>query len=213
MELDDLRRQWRQPEPVAEAALSTVQLTALVRQQRNTLLDKLRRNTYLEIGFSVAVIVFFALSGSYRRPLHLLGTVLQVGMLVLLMRYYYYRVWRILRQMAENSGAVHGHLAQLCAGFRHLLRLYYRFSMAAVPVTLAIMFSYVVSSSLIGTGPIPRADLGLFGGVMLLLGVFLMVPLYLITPWWLQRLYGQHLDRLESQLNELNEEPLPDALS
>jgi len=206
MELDDLRRQWQQPGPAVEAPLSATQLTGLVQQQRRTLLDKLRRNTYLEIGLSVVVILLFALNRDYRKPLHVVGTVVQVGMLGLLLYYYYYRIWRILRQMTENSGAVRGHLTQLCAGLRHLLRLYYRFSMAAVPVTLAIMYSYVVSSSLAGTNIIPRGDLGLFGICMLLLGLFLMLPIHFITPWWLQRLYGQYLDRLESQLRELEDE-------
>jgi len=206
MELDDLRRQWQQPGPAVEAPLSATQLTGLMQQQRRTLLDKLRRNTYLEIGFSVVTILLFALNRDYHKPLHVVGTALQVGLLGLLLRYYYYRVWRILRQLAENSGAVRGHLTQLCAGLRHLLRLYYRFSIAAVPVTLLVLYGYVLSSSLAGTHLVPREELGLFGIVMLLLGLFLMVLVYFITPWWLQRLYGQHLDRLESQLGELAEE-------
>ncbi len=213
MELDDLRRQWRQPEPVAEAVFSPAQLDTLLRQQRNTLLDKLRRNTYLEIALSSATILAFALERDYSKPLQVLGTVIQVAMLLLLLRYYYYRVWRVLRQMADSNNAVRGHLSQLCTGFRQLLRLYYRFSMAAVPVTLIIMFAYVVSSALTGAGPIQRADLGLFTVVMLLLGLLLIIPIRLVTPWWLQRLYGQHLDRLEGQLRELDDSEFPASAS
>lgn len=210
MELDDLRRQWQQPEPVTEATFSPVQMNALLRQQRTSLLDKIRRNTYLELLLSGILVVVFALNQDYKKPTGTLYVAISLIMGLLLWRYYYLQVWKLLRQMTESSGAVRGHLIQLCNGLRNLLRLYYRFSMAAVPVTLLIICGYAVISALIGTGPVPHGELGIFIMVILVIGIVLMIPMYFITPWWIQRLYGRHLDRLEGQLRELDEEtPAP----
>ncbi|MDQ2795003.1 MAG: hypothetical protein M3Y12_13500 [Bacteroidota bacterium] len=205
MELNELRQHWQQPQKITEAVFSSTQLNALLHQQRNTLLDKMRRNTYLEIALASVTIIVFALERDYRKPLDVLGTVIQVIMLLLLLRYYYHRVWGILRQMAGSNNAVRGHLEQLCKGFRQLLRLYYRFSIAAVPVTLIIVSGYIASSALMGIGPIPRAELVVFMIVMLFVCLLLMIPMLLVTPWWLQRLYGRHLDHLEASLAELAE--------
>ena len=40
---------------------------------------------------------------------------------------------------------------------------------------------------------------------VLVFGVVVQVGVVYFTRWYLQRLYGQHLDRLESQLRELDE--------
>ena len=44
--------------------------------------------------------------------------------------------------------------------------------------------------------------------VMLVGGALLQVGTVYGTRWYLQRLYGQHLDRLEASLRELGDEPL-----
>jgi hypothetical protein len=45
----------------------------------------------------------------------------------------------------------------------------------------------------------------IIGGVLLMLGGLVQVLAVYGTRWYVQRLYGQHLDRLEANLAELEE--------
>jgi len=46
---------------------------------------------------------------------------------------------------------------------------------------------------------------GIVAALALIIGAACQVAVIRFTRWYLQRLYGQHLDRLESQLRELDE--------
>ena len=137
--------------------------------------------------------------------------------LALGMLYYYYRVLGVLRQMSENAGSVRSHLVRLCAGLRHLLRFNYRLTLAMVPITMVVTLGLPLGRELNSISQQFRASEPIHWGRLLLLAGIILVAVGLVqvlvipvTRWSLQRLYGQHLDRLESQLRELDEEsPAP----
>ena len=133
---------------------------------------------------------------------------LAVGLL-----YYYYRVLGALRQMTETGNSVRSHLVRLCAGLRQLLRFNYRLTLAMVPITIVVTLGMPFGQELVRTGQqlghqeqVRWGPLLLLASIVLAEGVLVKVLLMPYTRWWLQRLYGQHLDRLESQLRELDEE-------
>jgi hypothetical protein len=64
---------------------------------------------------------------------------------------------------------------------------------------------YFVGKELARPTPFRWKMLLIIGGVMLVLGGLLQVLAVYGTRWYMQRLYGQHLDRLEHSLQELNE--------
>ena len=211
MELDDLRRQWQQPEPVISAGLTPTQLNALLTRQRLGAVEKMRRNARWEMGLMAGLAVFIIGFLPYISELGLLPYL--VLSLALGMLYYYYRVLGVLRQMSENAGSVRSHLVRLCAGLRQLLRFNYRLTLAMVPITMVATLGLplgreltYVSQQLRANEPVHWGRLLLLAGIILAVGGLVQILVIPVTRWCLQRLYGQHLDRLEGQLRELDEE-------
>ena len=118
MELDDLRRQWRQPEPASPPALTSQQLTSLLKGRTLGLVEKMRRNAWLETGANVTVGagMLVALRYSHDGFVELEASLMLV--IVVILAGYYYRVLGVLRSMSEPTGSVRGHLAALAAGPR-----------------------------------------------------------------------------------------------
>lgn len=204
MELDDLRRQWQQPE-LAAPALTPAGLKALAAQQRGGLVDKMRRNARLEAVLNVALALGVV---AVLPHLHqLLHRVLAGALLVLAagLCYYYYRVLAVLRLLSETAGSVRGHLVQLCAGLRQLLRFYYRLTLATVPTTMLFIYGFLIGQLLANPSKHPWQLMLTTAAVLLVLGGIMQVAVVYTTRWYLKRLYGQHLDRLEGQLRELDE--------
>jgi hypothetical protein len=203
MELDDLRRQWRQAEPVkASGTLSAGELTALLARQSGGVVEQLRRNARLELRINYAVLVASAVLAIRASELwlRLFGGVLTLLAFVCI--FYFYRKLGLLRTMDDPAGDLRAHLTRMASGLRALICFYYRLTLAMLPITVLIMGVMAVSES---RAHLTTFKLGLIAAVLVVLAVFLYLPTAHITAKYLQRLYGQHLDRLESQLRELDE--------
>ena len=217
MELDDLRRQWQRPEPAAPAGLTAAAFSALLARQRVGVVEKMRRNARWEMALMIALAVFTAGFLPYVPELGLLPYLTLLLALGLL--YYYYRVLGVLRQMTETASSVRSHLVRLCVGLRQLLRFNYRLTLAMVPITMLTVLGMPFGREMVRIGQqLGRQEQVHWGRLLLLIGIglaagalmqVLVVP---VTRWYLQRLYGQHLDRLEGQLRELDDnEPLANS--
>lgn len=202
MELDDLRRQWRQPEPAAALpALNAAALTQLVAQQSGSVLAKLRRNARLELSINYALLLpSLAVAGwASVLWLRLFG-----GLLALLAGvciYYFHRKLGLLRSMDDPAGNLRGHLLRITQGLRALVRFYYRLTLATIPVTMLVC-GLMALHELKPQSPLKA---GLVLAALQMLGLLLYLPTKQTTARYLQKLYGQHLDRLESQLRELDD--------
>jgi hypothetical protein len=203
MELDDLRRQWRQAEPgKATGALSTGELTALLARQSGGVVEQLRRNARLELRINYAVLVASAVLAALTSELwlRLFGGVLTLLAVVCI--FYFYRKLGLLRTMDDPAGDLRAHLTRMASGLRALIRFYYRLTLVMIPVTVLIMGVMAVSEARIN---LTSGKLGIIAAVLVVLAAFLYLPTAHVTAKYLQRLYGQHLDRLEGQLRELDE--------
>ena len=207
MQLEDLRQSWLNP-PGEIAPISTTQLEKLL-ASRPGLVEKMRRNARWETAFSalftlagpiiwaVNTVIFYKVFGGI---IMLLGT----GML-----YYYYRMFAVLNQMRLVEGNVRGHLQQMAAGMRALLRFYYRLTLVVSPLMMLFNFGFFLSLELARPAPLRWQVLLKMAGVSVVAALLMQVFAVYVTRWFMQRLYGQHLDRLEANLRELNDEPDP----
>ena len=205
MELDDLRRQWQQPQPPG-AAFDHVQLEALLKK-RPGLVEKMRRNARVEMALTaglLAAVCWYCFRAE--KLIEIVGgyflLLLGLGQL-----YYYYHKLGVLRRMATVEGHVRNHLHKLCTEMRGLLRFFYRVTLAAGPLGLFLGFCYGFGKQLARPDGVRLAYLFWEGGALLVFGALLQVAVVYGTRWYLQRLYGQHLDRLEASLRELSDEP------
>ena len=205
MELDDLRRQWQQPEPVAPAPLTTTELAQLAARQSGTIMEQLRRNARWELGlnYGLGLAALVLVVGVPQLWLRLLaGT---MGLIALVCIYYFHRKLGLLRGMANPAGHLRAHLVRITEGLRALTRFYYRLTLWTGPYTMLLLLGFFTGKELHrATGPRWQL-LGIVAGLALVIGAACQVGIVYFTRWYLQRLYGQHLDRLEGQLRELDE--------
>ncbi|UOQ74446.1 hypothetical protein [Hymenobacter cellulosilyticus] len=206
MELDDLRRRWQQPEPSAPAALPGPALQELLSRQSGSLVARMRRNARAELTFTVLLMLVMA--GFLLQAKQAFYQMYTVFMLLLgaATLYYFYRKLRILRRMDCVEGDVQGHLQRLAASLRQLLAFYYRLTLFTGPWALLMALGFNVGRELARAEPFRWGRLGIMAGFVLVFGTLLQVVAVYVTRWYMQRLYGQHLDRLEAALRDLGDE-------
>jgi hypothetical protein len=205
MELDDLRRQWQQPES-APPPVSTLELGNLLAQRSTGLIEKMRRNAWFETVFTALVAAALPFYIAFRSSaFHRMYGVAML-LLAVIMLYYFYRQLQLLGRMARAEVHVRAHLVELSAGLRKLLRFYYRLTLATTPLALLLVLGFFTGKELARTGDFRWGLMASMAATFLVLGAVLQVGMVYGTRWYLQRLYGQHLDRLEASLHELREE-------
>ncbi len=205
MELDDLRRQWQRPQPTTDPpALNASELRQLLAQKSSSIIAKLRRNARVELALNYGILAIAT-------PVAALAPVLWVrlfggllGLVALICIFYFHRKLRLLRSMGDPTGNLRGHLLRLIGGLRILIRFYYRLTLAMIPLTLLLMGVMSVTSVLKVVTP---TKIWLLVAVLTGLGFIMYLPVAHSTKRYLHWLYGQHLDRLEGQLRELDETP------
>jgi hypothetical protein len=205
MELDDLRRQWRQPEPAsAPAALSTTELRQWLARQSDDVLAKLRRNARVEMGINYALLPV-SLGVAWLAPVlwvRLWGGLLALIALVCI--FYFHRKLGLLRSMSDPAGDLRAYLLRLTTGLRALIRFYYRFTLAMLPLACLLMGVIALTTT---TKAVTPTKIWIISAVLAVLCAVIYLPTAHTTKRYLHWLYGQHLDRLEAQLRELDEVP------
>ena len=206
MELDDLRRQWQQPETTPLSVTST-ELGRMLAHNSGGLVDKMRRNTRYEAVFTVlmaAAVPFYLWSHWGQAFYKLMGAVMALLSVILLVNHY--QQLHLLRRMTYTETQVRTHLGTLSAGLRRQLHLYYRLTLATAPLTLMLLMGFYVGKELLAfPGPFHWKLVAATATACVVLGTVVQAGVIYLTPWVLHRLYGQHLDRLESSLRELAE--------
>jgi hypothetical protein len=205
LELDDLRRQWQQPETTLPP-VSPAELGGILSHHTGGLVEKMRRNTWYEVVFTlliVAVVPFYA-GRSWGKALELMlaASMLLVSAILLVN---YYRQLQLLRRMGQPDIQVRAHLVALCAGLRQRLRFYYRLTVGTVPYMLLLLWAFHLGKELARPGAFNWKFIGLLAAAYVVLGAVVQVIIVYATRWYLQRIYGRHLDRLEASLHELDE--------
>ena len=210
MELDDLRRHWQQPPAETLVPLDAAALTRLLARQSDGIVERLRRSARLELYINSGVLL-----GSLALVwlaqvfwLQVFGWLLVVIGLVCIV--YLYRKLHLLRRMDDPAGDLRAHLLRLVSGLRALIRFYYLFTLAMLPVMGVMNTLMAISQFRHGINLTSLPGLALMLVLVVGIPVLLYLPVASTTRRYLQYLYGQHLDRLEASLHELDS-PEPTA--
>ena len=211
MELDELRRQWQQSSNTPPL-ISPTELGSLLVRNTGGLVEKMRRNTWYEVVLTLMIMAATPIYAWYAWgnaiQLLLAASMLLISVILLTN---YYQQFQLLRRMGEPDIQVRVHLGALCAGLRQRLQFYYRFTLATSPLMLLMLFGFHVGRELAHPGTFNWKFILVLAAVYVVLGAIVQFGVAHLTRWYLQRLYGQHLDRLEASLHELDE-PEPTAI-
>ncbi|SET75274.1 hypothetical protein SAMN04487998_2613 [Hymenobacter actinosclerus] len=119
--------------------------------------------------------------------------------------YFRYKL-ALLYSLSDASGALLDIVQQRLTSLRGLVALYFRATMWSLPISLGIGLLFIggrIAQKLEGQ------KLLLSMSILLLVFAFTGLCAYFLTRrfthWYLQRLYGQHLDQLEAALRELRD--------
>ncbi|WP_310391038.1 hypothetical protein [Hymenobacter sp.] len=210
MELDELRQSWQQPLADPPPPLDAGALTQLLARRSDGIVERLRRSARLELyinfGLLLGSLALAGLGSQFR--LRIFGWVLVVICGVCIG--YLYRKLHLLRRMNDPAGDLHAHLRRLVSGLRALIRFYYLFTLAMLPVVGVVEVLMFAAESERGIHPTLLSGFAWVVVLVVVLPALLYLPVASATRRYLQYLYGQHLDRLEASLAELAE-PAPTA--
>lgn len=202
MQLHDFSRRWQLQPLAGTKAVDTVQLQELLKN-RSGLVEKMRRNARVEMALTALLVMVFCLLLFKSDKLL---SVVQASFLLFVglgQLYYYYYKLGVLRRMATVEGNVQAHLQKMCVELRRLLRFFYQASLVMGPFTLFLGFCYSLGTEIVRPEGIRVNHLLILAGVLILFGIVLQIGVVYGTRWYVRRLYGQHLDRLEGYLHEL----------
>ena len=200
MDIDLLSNRWQQQTTANPAANLHASLTG----PPPTPLAQMRRNVRVEIGTTLAVGILLLLGLYGLRGTHLGRLLTLLLPLYGGIGYCYYRLVRVLRRLRATTGPVAGHVAGQLQQLRQLMRLYYGSTMLSTLAVLGVLGYLAIAYGLPHVPPTGRAQ---FLAWLLLTAASSAGLTHWFCRYHIQNFYGQHLDRLETVLHELHEEP------
>ena len=200
-ELDDLKSIWQQSgyEPKGEH-----EIAAMLKRRSNTIINKLKRNVWFELIFTIVcgvalTIYTFTLQSKAMQWLI-------VSLLIMLVSYLFYYIKKItlLRKFDPSS-------ENLKVTLKHLydrLKIYFSFYKRSYAVLYPVYFILALLFGAIESGfeafLHKFANFGFLMAFVLISAAF-FVLIYRFTDWYLRKLYGDHIDKLQELLNELED--------
>lgn len=198
---DDLSRRWQQ-QPLAPAG-DPSEWQALLAGGSRSPVAKMIRHVWAElmIGALITaplVVALLRMPGSWAQGLAM-GLASVGGLSVF---YYYYQL-HLLRQLQHSADPLRSHAAGYLRQLRGLLRVGHRANLG-LTVVLAALALYGAEQVVLPA--LPAAAIGSFLPWFSLTVVVSLALVHWFTKWHIRESYGQHLDRLEAVLRELDPE-------
>lgn len=212
MELENLKQIWNTQQMQAEDPVSAREdLLPILQKSSNGPVARMRRNLVCEVLLItityIPCIIFYAVEFNGRlTPLSLLYVLLGV-----FFGGYYYRKMLLLNKMQCLSCVVRSNLAGQVASLKKYTRFYTLFGTLIIPIAAIYTYTIVRWRLPLPTGtilyhrlnPSPWYDSPYF---WLLLLVPFTILVYYLNRWYVKKLYGRHIEKLQEILREMDEE-------
>jgi len=201
MELEELKNIWKnngpefQPKDEGEIAL-------MLKGRSMSIIDKLKRNVWLELIFTVAVTIVLLIYATTLETGALKWTSISLLLLFIAYSFYYVKKLMLLNRFSGVNENIRDNIAMLVENLTDYVKFYKRSYAILYPIyfCLGILFGALER----GTGEYieylsrPRNLFYLLAMALL----FFFISTWLAS-WYLKKLYGTHLDKLKDLLNEL----------
>ena len=211
MELDSLKYVWRTLESGPAPDKSPEDIRALLRQRSKGPVEKMRRNVKGELLLILATytptIVFYFLGFDGK----LSGIGWLFVLLLAILAVYFYRKDQILKTMQCTGCSLRSSLQQQVNTLKKYTRFYIRAGTLMIPVMIVLSWLIIRGNF----PPVPGADLfyRLSGSpwwqrplTWMIVLIPLTIGVYFLNAWYVGRLYGRHIRKLQDLLREMEEE-------
>ncbi len=217
MELDSLKYIWRSLEIPPAPATDRGLLLALLRKKSGGLVARMQRNLF---GEGILLLVTY-IPGIVCYMVEFEGRLSAISWLLLLLALffagYYYRKYRLLKEMQCVSCQVRANLDRQVRTLKRYTRFYLLAGTFMIPVVFLLSYAIIrwrlpSAAGVFGEGgsalyhrlhPAPWWGSPVF---WLILMVPLTIGIYYMNAWYVNRLYGRHIKKLQELLQEMNEE-------
>jgi membrane protein insertase Oxa1/YidC/SpoIIIJ len=209
MELEQLKEMWNSADK-QQTDSSAEELQALLRKKSQSPIAKMKRNLLIEL---VVVLVLYTLIIVYYF-LNYSGGMLALPVLLfvigLVYVFYYIGKNKLLKKMECNSCEVKANLSMQVKTLEKYVRFYLVAGTAIFPITMVvasfIILFYSPQSQQYPSALQSKQFIVMFVGILIAATALFTIPVYYINKWYVRKLYGQHIERLKSIVDEMDEE-------
>lgn len=124
--------------------------------------------------------------------------------------FYYIGKNKLLKKMECNSCEVKANLSMQVKTLEKYVRFYLVAGTAIFPLTMivasCIILFYSPQSQQYPSALQSKQFIVMFVGILIAATALFTIPVYYINKWYVRKLYGQHIERLKSIVDEMDEE-------
>ena len=203
MELETLKAIWKDQDLPAGEETSRDQLLALLQKKSTGPIARMRRNLRKEailmlVSYIPCILLYWLAFDGLMSGVGWLFVVLLLFFYV-----YYYRKNQLLKRMLCISCEVRSNLAGQLKTLRKYLRFYFWSSTLIVPVMTSFAFGIALNSRRLEH---PSINWWRVIPLLLLLVAAFTVAIYFFNRWYINKLYGRHIAKLQQLLSEMDED-------
>lgn len=202
MELEALKSIWQEQEMPPAAETSREELLVLLHKRSGGPIARMRRNLRKEVVLMIVSYTFCILFywQAYNGRMSGLAWIF-IGLLVFFF-VYYYRKNQLLKRMQCVSCEVRSNLAGQLKTLQKYLRFYFWSSTLIVPLSLFASFAITLRDRPLNPPVTSWLRLIL---LLFVLTAVLTVAVYRLNRWYIHKLYGRHIRKLQQLLQEMDE--------
>ncbi|MBX2969755.1 MAG: hypothetical protein KF803_10330 [Cyclobacteriaceae bacterium] len=201
-ELDDLKSIWKQQ--AGFEVKNEGELLQMMGKSSNTIISKLKRSVWFELIFTVACILVLGMYTTTIPHGALMWTILSLLVLLISYTLYYVKKIMLLNQYDSSTDNLKANLRHLLDRLDAYMKFYKRSYAILYPVffVLGLLFGALESGF---DRFIHKFENPLYTASFIILSIIFMVGVYTITNWYLKKLYGNHIEKLRTILDDLKD--------
>jgi|DewCreStandDraft_4_1066084.scaffolds.fasta_scaffold24239_1 hypothetical protein len=201
-ELDKLKAIWQNA--TGYTGKEKEEIARMLQGESASIVSRLKRNVWFELLFTILTglaLIYIGITSNNNR-LSLMIAMLMVVYLIYLL--YYIRKLRLLNRFSMTEGNIKSNLQHLTGALRGYLNFYKLSYIILYP--LFFVAGLWIAARDVGVDEfLKRFSDTAYLLRFLLLTALLMSGVYTFTNWYLKKLYGNHLKRLQGILKEFDE--------
>ncbi len=203
MELDDLKSIWKNNTPNFQSKDEN-EIAMMLKRQSKSVVDKLKRSVWFELIFTlvagIALLIYALLLPSGA----LMWTSVSALILFVVYLFYYAKKLVMLNRFSIAPENIKSNLELLVDNLSSYLKFYKRSYAILYPVYFCLMLLFIAlergTEEFIEAITKPEKII-----LLILLAIFFFLCSTWITKWYLKKLYGNHLEKLKSLLQDLEQ--------
>ncbi len=202
MELDELKSIWKNTRPFP--AKQAEEIAAMLKGSSNSIVAKLKRSVWFELTLTIVfggIMLYYAFtlpSGAMKWSI--------VSLLILFLAYlvYYVKKIQLLNHFDPSQQNIRENLENLIIDLKAYLQFYKTSYLVLYPVYFILGILFAALERGFDNFMHRLTDPQMILKLVLLAGLIMTVSL-VFTNWYLKKLYGNHLEKLQSLLQDLKD--------